>query len=293
MSDSLFIFGTVFVHLGYSVINRTHMQRNLLLLCFALAALVGCQETNSDGGNPPAPQEKGCKVASETIDGKPYRTYRYDDSKRLFSITQYETRSTNQIQKRFTFEYDDAGTVKVIRETNLLAPFGNFQYNLHYAGVGRLDTVRKYQVLNSGPRVLENYALEYNDKGFITKYKWQDNSLRYEYDGNGNLTKWFVNLPSISPEVLAAEYGNYDGKRNVYADSRPAELVNLVTSQGVSKQNPGSFKYYSPSLRPEQNGLVNYKYNERDLPTEASVSLFSSNGSAAGTQVHQFTYNCL
>ncbi len=270
------------------------MQRNLFILCFTLAALIGCKKTDSGGGDPaPESQEKGCQVASETIDGKPYRTYEYSAEKRLFSIAQYETKVANRIEKRLTFEYDSAGTVQVIRETSLLPPYGNFQYNMHYSGVGRLDTVRKYQVLNSGPRILETYALEYSAKGFITKYKWQDNFLRYEYDDNGSLTKWFVSLPFVGPEVLAAEFGSYDGKRNVYADSRPAELVNLVTSQGVSQQNPGSFKYYSPSLRPEQNGLVKYKYNERDLPTEASVSLFSPNGSPVGTQVHTFTYNCL
>lgn len=269
------------------------MQRNLLIVCFALIALVGCKKSNSGGGDPsPEPQEKGCKVASETIDGKPFRTYQYDDNKRLFRIEQYETKPSNKVQKRFTFEYDTAGTVKVIRETNLLAPFGNYQYNLSYSGVGRLDTVRKYQVLNSGPRILETYALEYSDKGFITKYKWKDNFLRYEYDDNGSLTKWFVSLPFIGPEVLAAEYGNYDGKRNIYADTRPAELVNLVTSQGVSKQNPGKYKFYGPSQRPEQNGLVDYKYNERELPIEANISLFAPDGSSAGTQLYKFTYNC-
>ncbi len=269
------------------------MQHKLLFVCFMLTALVGCKKSNSDGGDTPSPQEKGCKVATETIDGKPYRTYNYDDDRRLFGIVQYATSAANPIEKRFTFEYDSSGTVTVIRETNLLPPFGNMQYNLHYSGVGRLDTVRKYQVLNSGPKILETYALEYNEKGFISKYKWQENSLRYEYDDNGSLTQWFVSLPQISPEVLAAEYGNYDGKRNVYADTRPAELVNLVTSQGISKQNPGSFKFYEASLRPVQNGLVNYEYNEQDFPTKASVSLFSPDGSPAATQVHVFTYNCL
>ncbi len=270
------------------------MQRNLFTVCLILTALVGCKKSGSGGGDPsPGEQEKGCKVISETINDKPFRTYQYTEEKRLFRIEQYETAPVDQVQKRFTFEYDDLGTVKVIRETYLTTPFWNFQYDLSYSGVGRLDTVRKYQVFNSGPKILETYVLEYNLKGDITKYKWQDNFLRYEYDDNGSLTKWFVSLPFIGPEVLAAEFGNYDNKRNVYADTRPAELVNLVTSQGVSKQNPGSFKYFSPSLRPEQNGLVNYKYNERDFPTEANVSLFAPNGSPAGTQVHKFTYNCL
>ncbi len=267
------------------------MQRNLLIVCFALAALVGCK--NSSGGDPePEPQEKGCKVASETVDGKPYRNYEYDADKRLFRIVQYENKATNRIEKRYTFEYDSAGTVKVVRETNLLAPFFNFQYNLQYAGIGRLDTIRKYQVVNSGPKILETYTLEYDVKGLITKYKWKDNYLRYEYDENGNLTKWFVSIPAISPEVIAAEYGNYNGKRNVYADTRPAELVNIVTGQGNSKQNPGSFKYHEASLRPVQNGLVDYKYNERELPTEANISLFAPDGSPAATQVFKFTYIC-
>jgi len=269
------------------------MQRDLLIVCFALVALVSCKKSNSGSSDPePDPQEKGCKVASETIDGRPYRNYDYDADKRLFRIVQYETKSTNRIEKRYTFEYNSAGTVKVVRETNLLAPFINLQYDLHYAGVGRLDTIRKYQVVNSGPRILETYALEYEAKGLITKYKWKNNYMRYGYDGNGNLTKWFVSIPSISPEVIAAEYGNYDGKRNVYADTRPAELVNIIAGQGLSNENPGSFKYREASLRPLQTGLVDYKYNARELPTEANVSLFAPDGSPAGTQVFKFTYNC-
>jgi len=293
MTGSLFIFGIVFVYFDYLVINKTHMQRNLLIVCFLLAVLVGCKKSNSDGGDSPEPIGKGCKVVSETIDGKPYRNYEYEANKRLFRIVQYEFKASNRIEKHFTFEYDAEGTVKVLRETSLLPPFQNFQYDFHYSGVGRLDTVRKYQVLNSGPRILDTYTLEYNDKGFITKYKWRDNYLRYEYDDNGSLTKWFVSLPSISPEVLAAEYSNFDGKRNIYADTRPAELVNLVTSQGISKQNPGRFKYHEASLRPVQSGVVTYKYNDRELPTEASVSLFSPNGSPATTQVFKFSYRCL
>ena len=267
------------------------MQRNLLILCLTLVTLVSCKKSGSNERDPD-PQEKGCKINSETVDGKPYRTYQYSEDNRLFRIVQYETKAANRMEKRFSFEYDTAGTVKVLRETNLLAPFFNFQYDLHYSGVGRLDTIRKYQVVNSGPKILETYALEYNANGLLTKYKWQDNYLRYEYDNDGNLTKWFVSIPAIEPEVIAAEYGNYDGKRNVYADTRPAELVNFVTGQGVSKANPGSFKYYAPSLRPVQNGVVTYKYGERDLPTEASVSLFSPGGSPATTLVYTFTYIC-
>ena len=258
-----------------------------------LAALSGCKKDGTEETDPtPEPQEKGCKLASETIDGKPYRTYQYGDDKRLFRIVQYETKASNRIEKRFTFDYEADGRVKALRETNLLPPFGNIQYDLHYSGTGRLDTIRKYQVLNAGPVILETYALEYNAKGLIEKYKWKDNYVRYEYDNDGNLTKWFVSLPSISPEVIAAEYGNYDGKRNVYADTRPAELVNIVQGQGVSPQNPGTFKYHPASLRPVQTGAVNYLYNEKQLPTEASVSLFSPDGSSS-TQVFKFTYNCL
>ncbi|WP_373511670.1 hypothetical protein [Persicitalea sp.] len=268
------------------------MKRNLLILCLVLTALVGCKKSSTTEEPEPKPQEQGCKVNSETVDGKRYRTYQYSADDRLFRIEQYETSSANRMEKRFSFEYDAEGTVKVLRETNLMAPFGNFQYDLHYSGVGRLDTIRKYQVVNSGPKILETYSLEYDAKGLLTRYKWNDNYLRYEYDNDGNLTKWFVSLPFIGPEAIAAEYGNYDGKRNIYANTHPAELVNIVTGQGISKANPGSFKYYEASLRPLQNGLVTYKYNERELPTEASVSLFTPGGSAATTQVYKFTYSC-
>jgi YD repeat-containing protein len=267
------------------------MIDKLILIGLVFALLVGCKKNDGDGT--PDPQEGGCFIMSETINGKPYRTYEYDADQNLFRIVQYETNTSNRIEKRFSFDYDQNDRVVAFRETSLLAPFHNYQYILHYNQEGRADTIRKSEIFNSGPKLLESYALEYDDQHRLTKYKWADNYWRYEYDEANNVTKWLAKYPSIAPiEGILADFGNYDGKHNTYAFSKPAQLINLVGGGGASPQNPGSFKFYEASLTPTQTGVITYQYNERDLPTEASVSIFSAGGGSS-TQVYKFAYECL
>lgn len=251
--------------------------------------VVGCRKKSEEAA---PPRGEACLITSENIDGKPYRSYEYDADGRLFRVVQYETKPSNRIEKRFSFDYDAKERVVAFRETNLLPPFINYQYMLHYSGAGLVDTIRKAQVFNSGPKLVESYALEYDAEQQLTKYKWADNYWRYEYDNAKNLTKWLARLPALAPiEGLLAEYGNYDGKKNIYYYSEPARLINLVSGGGASAQNPGSFKFYEASLTPTQTGVVTYQYNGKELPTEASLSLFSGSG-ATSTQIYTFTYDC-
>lgn len=267
------------------------MIKKLILTGLVLTLVAGCKK--NDDGTLPDGEDNGCLITSETINDKPYRTYEYGADKNLFRIVQYETSTSNRIQKRFSFDYDQNKRVTAFRETNLLAPFTNYQYVLHYSNAGQLDTIRKSQVFNSGPKLIETYALEYDAQKRLTKYKWADNYWRYEYDEAKNVTKWLARYPAVAPvEGLLAYFDNYDGKYNTYAFSRPARLVNLVGGGGSSAQNPGSFKFYEASLTPTQTGVVTYLYNEKDLPTQASVSIFSVNGGAS-TQVYKFAYECL
>ncbi|MPR32815.1 hypothetical protein [Salmonirosea aquatica] len=267
------------------------MIKKLILTSVLLSLVLGCKK--NDDGTSPDLQGSDCLIKSETIDGKPYRTYEYDDDQKLFRIVQNETKANNRVEKRFSFDYDQSGRVTAFRETNLLAPFNNYQYEMHYTAAGLIDTVRKSQIFNSGPKLLETYILEYDSQRHLTKYKWGDNYWRYEYDNAKNVTKWFAKYPSVAPiEGLLAEFGNYDGKHNTYAFSTPTQLINLVGGGGASAQNPGSFKFYEASLTPTQTGVVTYKYNEHNLPTEASISVFTAGG-ASSTQVYKFAYECL
>ena len=267
------------------------MIKKLLLKTLVIALAAGCQK--NDGDTSPNLRENGCLIMSETVNNKPYRTYEYDADQKLYRIVQNEISAGNRVEKRFSFDYDQSDRVTTFRETNLLAPFINYQYVLHYDNAGRLDTIRKSEIFNSGPKLLETYALEYDAQKRLTKYKWADNYWRYEYDAANNVTKWLARYPSIAPiEGLLADFGNYDGRYNTYAFSTPARLINLVGGGGASAQNPGSFKFYQASLTPTQTGVVTYQYNEEDLPTEASVSIFSASG-ASSTQVYKFAYECL
>lgn len=263
------------------------MVRKIFLLVVLVALITGCKK--DEGTNP---QEKGCLITSETINDRPYRTYEYDADQKLYRIVQYETNAGNRVEKRFSFDYNEKNQVVAFRETNLLIPNTNYQYLLHYSEAGQLDTISKSQVLNSGSKLLETYTLQYDDQRRLAKYQWKENYWRYEYDEAGNVTKWFAKYKDLAPiEVLVADFGNYDGKHNTYAFSKPAQLVNLVGGGGSSPQNPGSFKFYEASLTPTQTGVVTYLYNEKDLPSEASISIFLVQGGTS-TQVYRFVYDC-
>lgn len=265
------------------------MVRKLILIAVVITLVTGCKKEKD---TTPDLQENGCRLISETVNDKPYRTYEYDADQRLFRIVQYQTNAGNRLEKRFSFDYNQKNQVVAFRETNLLAPFTNYQYVLHYLETGQVDTIRKSQILNSGPKLLETYTLEYDDQRRLTKYQWAGNYWRYEYDNANNVTKWFAKFPALAPiEGLIADFGNYDGKNNTYAFSKPAQLINLVGGGGSSPQNPGSFKFYEASLTPTQTGVVTYQYNANNLPTEASISIFTPQGGTS-TQVYKFGYEC-
>ena len=265
------------------------MVRKLILVGFVVALVTGCKK---DEDATPDPLEKGCLITSETINDKPYRTYEYNADQQLYRIVQYETNASNRVEKRFSFDYNPKNQVVAFRETNLLTANTNYQYRLHYSKANQLDTLTKSQIFNSGPKILETYILEYDDRGRLAKYRWAQNYWRYEYDDANNVTKWFAKYPALAPiEGLVADFGNYDGKHNTYAFSQPAQLINLVGGGGASPQNPGSFKFYGASLTPTQTGIVTYLYNEKELPTEASISVFLPSGGTS-TQVYKFVYEC-
>ncbi len=141
--------------------------------------------------------------------------------------------------------------MSVFRETNLTAPSTNFQYKINYAEAdgsdskNRIESIEQSRITNAGTTLLETYFPEYDSKGRIAKYYWKNNYWRYEYDDLNNVTKWIVKKPDLFlQEIVVAEYGNYDGKENIYANSIPVQLVNLVGGGNTSAHNPGSYKFF-------------------------------------------------
>lgn len=265
------------------------MVQKLLTWVVIITLVIGCKK---DDTVEPTGDEIGCNIISETINDRPYRNYEYTADSLLFRIVQYEKSVQNRIQKRFTFDYGAEERVSAVRETNLLSPFVNYQYDLHYSNEGLIDTIRQSRILNAGPVPEQTYVLLYDDKRRLTRYTWGDNYWRYEYDDTKNVTKWFSKVLSIAnTEQLVAEYGNFDGKRSPYFFTQPAMLVNLIGGGGMGEENPGSFKLYN-NAQLEQTGVVTYQYNEKNLPTEASISAFPTVGNAF-TEVYKFTYDCL
>lgn len=130
------------------------------LLFFGLVAALmwGCKKGSTEEPAPASPQEilpKVCRLTSEAIDGKPYRTYQYIGDSVLFRIAQYERLPTNREEKRYTFKYDAKNRVSVLQEVQLIAPFVNYEYQFHYDIADRVDTVRQFQLFNAGPKLFE------------------------------------------------------------------------------------------------------------------------------------------
>lgn len=210
----------------------------------------------------------------------------------LFRIVQYERTAANREEKRYTFKYDDKKRVSTMQEVRLVAPFVNYEYGFHYDVTSRVDTVRQYQLFNAGPKLVETYGVRY-ENGNVYTYCWKNNCYRYEYDDVGNLSKLLALIPSTAPNERALRlYSNFDGKKNLYATSQPARLINLVMGEGNSVGNPGVFNVYDGGATPTQTGIVTYQYNEKQFPTEASVSTFAASGTPLKTQVYKFTYEC-
>ncbi|GAB2800680.1 hypothetical protein GCM10027275_53460 [Rhabdobacter roseus] len=265
------------------------MKKSLVFLSLLLAILVlDCKRKKEDGPNP---QVEGCLMMLETIDGRLYRRYEYNEDKSLFRIQQYQTGGEGKLEKRYTFEYDANGFVKLFRETNLLPPYQNFQYEIFNSTQDRAEGIVQSLIQNSGPRFVQSYALQYDDRGNVVQYDWADSYWRYEYDDRGNVTRWYIKAGS-TPEQLTAEYANYDDKRNLYYYSEGPRLINLIIGGGTSAQNPGSFKFFGTGGIVAQTGIVTYQYNEKDMPVQASVSIFGPSGVPA-TQAYRFEYECL
>ncbi len=236
------------------------MIKKLILTGLVIGSLAGCKKNDGDGA--PDPQAKGCLIMSETINDKPYRTYEYDADQNLFRIVQYETSASNRVEKRFSFDYDPDDRITAFRETNLLTPFRNYQYQLHYSTAGQLDTIRKSEVFNSGPKLMETYALEYDAQQRLTKYKWADNYWRYEYDEAKNVTKWLARYPAIAPvEGLARRFRIITTVSTTRMPSHgPPSWSIWWVGEGRVRRIPVVSSFMKPASRPRKRG--------RDLPIQ-------------------------
>ncbi len=276
-------------------------MHKLLKISLIAALMWGCKQEEAQEPTPvpppppPAQQTplRNCQLTLETIEGRPFRNYQYVSDTVLYRIVQYETGATNREEKRYTFKYDAKNRVASFQEVRLLAPFVNYEYRFQYDNANRVEMVTQYQLFNAGPKLTETYVVQYGQNNRVYTYCWRNNCWRYEYDEAGNLSKWLATIPARSPnETTLRFYSNFDERKNVYEFSKPARLINLVSGEGNSTSNPGAFKFYEGSNEPTQTGVVTYRYNEQNLPVEASVSSFAANNGASITQVRKFTYDC-
>lgn len=263
------------------------MAKIQLLVGILLTFMFSCSKKN---GQDTSPQSDVCHLLTETLNDKPFRNYEYTENKQLYRIVQY---GFNAVQKRYTFEYDNKDRVKVFRETYLMAPFNNYQYTIFYSGDSKIDSIQQFKITNSGSVLQETHFVEYDTQNRINKYTWgKKNYWRYEYDNEGNVTKWLVKLANASQELTLAEYSNFDKMQSMFSISQPSRLVSLINGEYRISQNPGSFKLYESGGTVSQTGVITYLYNVSSYPTEASLSVFYDGGGTY-TDVYKYTYECL
>ncbi|MFN3381134.1 MAG: hypothetical protein ACK41O_16875 [Runella zeae] len=228
-----------------------------------------------------------CILMSERINDALLKTYEYDSLRRLTRVFEYGgIPQSNRLLKRYSFVYDSKSRILQFRETNLAVRDQNFIYNLTYNNKNILEAIEVQRVYNSGARSEDTLFVKYDPNNRLTELSSRRGvSSKWEYDTEGNAVKWFVKTPLMQADSLAAEYGNFDDKVNIYAFSQGIQLVNLLTGRAPSRRNPLNYTTSGQSVE------ASYQYNLKRVPTLAVLKYKTSNNTLRET-VYSYELSC-
>ena len=231
---------------------------------------------------------QGCLLVTEKINGIIFRSYQFDSAGQLNRMFEFSAGSDNRLIKRYTFEYDAANLLTKFRETNLAVRDQSFQYEIEYdADTKLMKTVKSYRILNSGARADDTISIDYDAQKRVVKYAPQRGlTYLWDYDSTGNATKFSARLPGTTIDSTLAIFTAFDGKPNVYTAARAMQLLNLMLGNAPNRHNTTGFRANN------QDGTVEYSYNEKGLPTDAIVKLRSATDTAARTTTYNYEYQC-
>jgi YD repeat-containing protein len=259
-------------------LTRSSFFALLLLLTTTLA----CKK---DDENPAPAVNTDCQVTREE-DSEGYVLFEHNSDGKITKAASY-TKNNNALESTLLTDYT-AGRVEKIR----------IYYNGKSSGTPDLtatattDASGKIQTLSApflgGVSSTATFTYAGNN---ITKITRNDTQFRYEYDGNGNLTKIFYKIGSQAEELIS-EY-TYDNKPNpnrTYVALLVFAVVFGDISDIVSPNNPISQKSYDGKTVTSTSAYV-YTYNDKGFPLTVKQTI-SKPGKADDVTNFSLQYAC-
>lgn len=273
---------------------------NKILLFFALLlgaviSIESCKPKNSDNIKPADSTSvdstlgSPCLVLSESINNVLYKTYEYDSLRRLTRMVVYSgTATSNQIIKRYTFDYNAAGgLLSEFHETSIAQKDQSYIYDLDYGTDKYISAIRKSKVYNSGPRVVDTLKVTYDtDKHITGLVSSVGNTQSWQYYSSGNAKNWLVRIPKTTRDSVMALYNTYDSKTNLYAFSKGIQLVDLLNGKAPSRHNLLSYQIGNTKYD------ATYTYNTNKVPIQSVVKMKAGKDTVGRETVYTYTLKC-
>ena len=117
---------------------------------------------------------------------------------------------------------------------------------------------------------------------------------RYEYDGNGNISKIFVTGGSEQPEFVEQENISYDNRKNLLTFD--TNLLIIIGNEDYSNNNVIKRKYFDPNGGAIEEEDYSYNYNFHNYPNKVMINFKELNklGDITDTSYSEYNvdYNC-
>ncbi|MDJ1469574.1 hypothetical protein QNI19_11300 [Cytophagaceae bacterium DM2B3-1] len=227
-----------------------------------------------------------CLVTREE-DAEDYVLLEYNADGKIIKTASYDKTKSNALESTLFTDYVD-GKVEKIR----IFYNGKTSGTPDITAMATTDASGKIQTLTApflgGVSSTATFTYSGNN---ITKITRNDTQYRYEYDGNGNLTKIFYKIGSQTEELLT-EY-TYDDKPNPHRTYVALLVFGVVfgdIADVVSANNPISSKSYDGNTVSSTSTYV-YTYNDKGFPLTVKQTI-SESGSADEVINFSLQYTC-
>ncbi|MDJ1506261.1 hypothetical protein [Xanthocytophaga agilis] len=260
-----------------------HYRISFIAFLFLLLVIVACKKDDA----PTTPSvNTDCQVTREE-DEEGYVLFEYNTDEKIIKASSYDKTKNNALESTLFTDYTN-GKVEKIR----IFYNGKNSGTPDITAMATTNASGKIQTLTAPflGGVSSTATFTYTGDN-ITKITRNDTQFRYEYDGNGNLTKIFYKIGSQAEE-LVTEY-TYDNKPNPHR-TYVALLVFAVVfgdiADVVSSNNPISEKSYDGETVSSTSAYA-YTYNDKGFPLTVKQTI-SQSGKA--DEVINFTlqYTC-
>jgi YD repeat-containing protein len=266
------------------------------LLAVILAALA-CEkkkEITPSGPTGPDPNPnvttRDCNVLNLEVNGENVYSFRFDAKNRLDGAELIYPKGTALYVKRtFSLEYNNDD--QLVRVVNDNFDSLNKQVN-SLITIYEYDNAKKLTSINTNEDPSTRRRLSFNTDQKLLKIEYPNgNSLEYEYDNKGNVTRHYQKFADQPYRNIRIDYSKYDDKKNPFAGLGVAVL--LMGFNPYSVNNPLTVTI--GGLDGAKLNTINftYTYSDKGYPaTSNSVNISVFAGVKAITENGTYQYVC-